>query len=666
MKITLEIAKRWLFRKVKLNYGSLRKQITAYVPFKPSKVSPASAIDGLPDYIVWGVIDWHFRHQRPQQLAKALVDSGRRVFYISSNFRNDRRAGFAIEPLNDSGNLFQVKLFLAKPKVIYFAMPSATEVEQLQKSIGQLICWANTNLIISFVQHAFWCDVARSIPNSRLVYDCIDHHEGFGNNSVDIIFKENQLLREADITVATSQWLDSHVADRASNRHLIRNATDFNHFSVEPTATYCDPKNRKIIGYYGAIASWFDTDLISTIATNFPECCILLIGADTVSAKSTLSAHQNIVFTGEVEYKYLPEYLHSFDVCLLPFKILPLTLATNPVKVYEYLSAGKPVVSVDLPEMINFNGLVNIAKSAKEFVLAISDVFSTNCSPTAIAARLAFAKQQTWAHRAENLIACTELTYFEPKISVIVVTYNNLSYTIACLASVVANSQYSALEIIVVDNASIDGTSEYLKNWANEAFNRSIILNSTNAGFAAANNQGLAIAKGEFFVLLNNDTFVTPGWVRTLHNHLKRDSTIGLIGPVTNNIGNEAKIALDYKSMGQMVAAAKQYTNSHINKINDIATAAFFCVMFSRDLYNKVGQLDESYGLGFFEDDDYCRRIEQTGLRIVCTDDVFIHHQLSASFLQLPSQIRRNLFLKNKLIYETKWGAWKPHRSRKP
>ena len=344
---------------------------------------------------------------------------------------------------------------------------------------------------------------------------------------------------------------------------------------------------------------------------------------------------------------------------------MPLTLATNPVKVYEYLSAGKPVVSVDLPEIINFKGLVSVAKSTEEFVLAISDVLSAKCAPAKVAERIAFAREQTWTHRAESLVAWAELNFTEPKISVIVVTYNNLNYTVDCLASVVANSQYNAMEIIVVDNASVDGTNEYLQNWASKALNRSVIFNSKNVGFAAANNQGLAIAKGEFFVLLNNDTFVTPGWVRTLHNHLKRDSTIGLIGPVTNNIGNEAKIALNYKDMKQMVVSAKKYTSSHINKISDITTTAFFCVMLSRDLYNQIGRLDESYGLGFFEDDDYCRRVERAGSRIVCVDDVFIHHQLSASFLKLPSETRRSLFLKNKLIYESKWGAWKPHQFRK-
>ncbi|MFX7804576.1 glycosyltransferase, partial [Acinetobacter baumannii] len=76
-----------------------------------------------------------------------------------------------------------------------------------------------------------------------------------------------------------------------------------------------------------------------------------------------------------------------------------------------------------------------------------------------------------------------------------------------------------------------------------------LILNNDNKGFAAANNQGVNIASGKYIVLLNNDTHVTPGWVQTLINHLEFDETIGIIGPVTNNIGNEAKIDINYSDM---------------------------------------------------------------------------------------------------------------------
>jgi GT2 family glycosyltransferase len=77
-----------------------------------------------------------------------------------------------------------------------------------------------------------------------------------------------------------------------------------------------------------------------------------------------------------------------------------------------------------------------------------------------------------------------------------------------------------------------------------------------------------------------------------------------------------------------------------------------------------VGGLDEQFGMGFFEDDDYCRRVEQAGYAIACAEDVFVHHHLSASFDQLKAAAKQALFEKNRALYEAKWGAWSPHRYR--
>ena len=331
----------------------------------------------------------------------------------------------------------------------------------------------------------------------------------------------------------------------------------------------------------------------------------------------------------------LPHYLHGFDVCLLPFKVIPLTLATNPVKVYEYLGAGKPIVTVDLPEMAQFEGLVYAAAGKDAFLAAVSSVLSQPESDSLVQQRKAFAQGQTWQHRTEALIQHAESSTHDPKVSVIVVTYNNIDLTRACLASLDEHSQYEHLEIIVVDNASSDGSPEYLSDWGANGRNRTVILNEDNLGFAAANNQGLAVATGEYLVLLNNDTYVTHGWIRTLLRHLQRDRTIGLIGPVTNNIGNEAKIDIAYADMDEMLVKSAAYTRRRIGQTYPLRTAAFFCVMMPRATYERVGTLDEAFGRGFFEDDDYCRRIEQLGLRVVCAEDVFIHHHLSASFNKL-------------------------------
>ena len=476
---------------------------------------------------------------------------------------------------------------------------------------------------------------------------------------------EREMLRQSELTITTSQWLDDAMAPFAKTRTLIRNAAEYEHFAEPPAEDYRDPKGRRVIGYYGAIAEWFDCDLVEAVARRHPECSVLLIGADTVHAKERLADTPNVAFTGEMPYDRLPFYLHGFDICLLPFKVIPLTLATNPVKAYEYLSAGKPVVAVDLPEMKQFDGLLYAAQDAAMFVDAVTNLIEKPEPTELFQRRQAFAAGQTWVHRCKTLISEVETSSRDPWVSIIVVSYNNLDFTSACLHSLEKHNQYVNCEIIVVDNASTDGTPKYLQEWASSGQGvRRCVLNENNRGFAAANNQGLAVASGDYLVLLNNDTYVTTGWIRTLMGHLQRDKTIGLIGPVTNNIGNEAKISINYSDMHEMQVNASCYTRRHVGQIYPLGTAAFFCVMMPKTTYEKVGLLDEAFGLGFFEDDDYCRRIEQIGLSIGCADDVFIHHHLSASFGKIKNVDREALMQRNKVIYEEKWGQWIPHAYR--
>lgn len=628
-------------------------------------ITPVPQLDGTPDYIFWGVIDWHFRHQRPQQLAQALAKAGRRVFYVSVNLVDTTEAGFNVEQLDDAGRLFQVNLYAKGAPVIYYNPAGVDTTEQLRHSIGRVLQWANSGSLVSVIQHPFWYETAFVLPDSKVVYDCMDHHEGFGNVSEQMLAIEKALMTDSDLTITTSSWLDELVGKSTSRRALIRNAGEYEHFAHIPEQLHQDPAARKIIGYYGAIAEWFDVDLIEAMAQRFPEHTILLIGADTVNAAAQLGKYKNVVFTGEKPYAELPKYLHAFDVCLLPFKVIPLTLATNPVKVYEYLSAGKPVVSVDLPEIRQFENLVHAAVGHEAFMAAVEQVLVNADTPEQIQQRQNFARNQTWSHRAELLVNEIESPVEQgPRISVIVVTYNNLELTKACLMSLDRHSNYANMEIIVVDNASADGSPEYLSTWVQGADNRRLILNDDNLGFAAANNQGLAIADGDYLTLLNNDTFVTPGWASTLYRHLERDESLGIIGPVTNNIGNEARIQINYSNMEQMIEESRKYTRAHIGKLHKMHTAAFFCVMMPRHIYEKVGPLDEAFGRGFFEDDDYCRRIQQLGRSVACAEDVFIHHHLSASFNKLRSADRQALFEQNKATYEAKWGTWVPHSYR--
>lgn len=615
-----------------------------------------------PDVFFWGVIDWRFRIQRPQHLARGFAERGHRVFYISTTFVNTMCAGFELERMDDAGRLFNVRFHLKGRPRIYVAPPDQGDTRRLKASVTALLEWTGSRSVISIVQHPYWYELARALPNSRLIYDCLDHHDGFNNTGKDIAALELALLKDAEAVVTTSHWLYDIATTHNQNVVIVRNAAEYEFFSAPPASMFRDPQGRRVLGYYGAIAEWMDVDLLAKVARAFPDCLLLLVGADECGARQRLADLPNVHFTGEVKYTELPHYLYGMHVCLLPFRVTPLTLATNPVKVYEYLAAGKPVVAINLPEMAQFGEWVATAVAHGEFIAKVGEALHKVDDVDAAEVRQRYAAEHSWHHRVEAFAEVVSRLP-QPCASIIVVTYNNLDLTQACLSSLEQFTDYRKFEIIVVDNASGDGTPDFLRQWAEGVPDRKVILNMKNWGFAAANNQGLAVARGEYLVLLNNDTEVTPGWLFTLMNHLRADPSVGMVGPVTNNIGNEARIKIRYRNSEEMRRKARAYTLRHIGKTFPIRTLAFFCVMMPRQVYEKVGPLDEAYGLGFFEDDDYCRRVEQAGWQLVCAEDVFIHHHLSASFNKLGAG-RRELLEKNRKIYEAKWGSWKPHSHR--
>jgi GT2 family glycosyltransferase len=321
------------------------------------------------------------------------------------------------------------------------------------------------------------------------------------------------------------------------------------------------------------------------------------------------------------------------------------------------------VVAVDLPEIAQFGNFVRVSRDPADFVAAVREALHETQDDERIQARRAFAARQTWAARAQALDEALQALP-EPRVSVIVLTYNNLALTQRCLQSLDDGSDYSNLELIIVDNASTDGSRDWLRGFAARRPETRLILNDRNLGFAAGNNLGLREATGEFLVVLNNDTQVTHGWVRTMLKHFRRHPRLGMLGPVTNNIGNEAKIDIEYTTPQEMAERAADYTLRRGGRLHPLRTAAFFCVMLRAAVYRQVGELCEDFEIGFFEDDDYCRRVEAAGWDIACAEDVFVHHELSASFSKLPGEERQRLFEKNLRLYESKWGKWQPHRYR--
>jgi GT2 family glycosyltransferase len=253
----------------------------------------------------------------------------------------------------------------------------------------------------------------------------------------------------------------------------------------------------------------------------------------------------------------------------------------------------------------------------------------------------------------------------EPTTSIVVVTRNNLVFTRLCLESVLANTAGAAFELIVVDNGSRDGTARYLARLAEGQGCVSALLSASNAGFPAACNRGLALARGEHLVLLNNDTMVPPGWLSRLIAHL-RDPAVGLAGPVTNRIGNEAEIAAGYTTWGEFLRFAARRARVHAGEAFDVPVLAMFCLAMRRDVHERLGPLDERFGVGLLEDDDYAERARRAGYRLRCAEDVVVHHFGEASFGKLISSgAHMRLLRANQRRFEQKWGSpWKPYRRR--
>jgi len=323
---------------------------------------------------------------------------------------------------------------------------------------------------------------------------------------------------------------------------------------------------------------------------------------------------------------------------------------------------GRPVVAAAIGAVLPVDLPVTATDAPGDFITAVGRALRQSAAESVrnSAATRAYAARFGWKTASEQMLAaCANIKM--ARVSVIILCFNNLHLTRECLNSVLEKSDYPDLEIILVDNASTDGTPQYILEMALKHPEIRPILNSENIGFAAGNNVGLSAATGDYLVLLNNDTVVTEGWVMTLVRHFQSRPGLGLLGPVTNNIGNEARIKTDYDKIDQMPSAVLGYTLSNMGRVYPMSNAAFFCAMMPRSTYEQCGPISEDYGRGFFEDDDYCRKVEAAGLQIGCAEDVFVHHHLSATFNQIDDRARRVLFERNRAIYERKWGEWIPH-----
>ncbi|OPA80159.1 glycosyl transferase family 2 [Paenibacillus selenitireducens] len=238
--------------------------------------------------------------------------------------------------------------------------------------------------------------------------------------------------------------------------------------------------------------------------------------------------------------------------------------------------------------------------------------------------------------------------------SIIIPTYNGLHYLQSCVNSI---RQYTNVpyELIVVDNASTDGTVEYCRR---EAI--TFISLPTNVGFPKACNEGLRAAKGDHLLLLNNDVIVTHHWLSNMTNALSQFKHVGIVGPKTNYASGRQKVTYPYDNFDELHRLTQEINQQNASKWKDVERLVGFCFLFKREVMERIGYLDEQFSPGHYEDDDYCYRARMHGYHLLICGDTYVHHHGGISFLKHESTELNKLIDRNYHLFRQKWNV-DPH-----
>lgn len=244
--------------------------------------------------------------------------------------------------------------------------------------------------------------------------------------------------------------------------------------------------------------------------------------------------------------------------------------------------------------------------------------------------------------------------------SIIILNYDLCEVTRTCIDSIRKYTPAGSYEIIVVDNGSTDNSVEYLRQQSDVK----LIVNRENMGFPRGCNQGLAVASGDELLLLNNDTVVTPRWLENLRHALYSAENIGAVGPMTNKSENMQRVDIPYanentpEALQQIEKYAAEFNQSNPAKWHIWQMLTGFCLLFKREVYEKIGSLDEKFAPGNYEDDDYSLRIRKAGYEILLCGDTFIHHFGSQTFQTFDENKRRKydeILIRNRRYFLDKW-----------
>ncbi|MBN1394960.1 MAG: methyltransferase domain-containing protein [Pirellulales bacterium] len=326
-------------------------------------------------------IDWGWMRQRPHQLMAQFAKAGYLSLFCSPQRQTDSFRGFV---------RVAERLYLCDdPKPLY-TLPNCL----------LLTGWSGWEQVKNFSRPA-------------VIYDYLDDL-GVAESWASQEYKQSRhrrLVSTSRVVLATARRLHDEVKRQRPDALYCPNGVDYDHFHLAspppPPDDVADlvAAGRTIVGYYGALAHWFDYELVARAASLRKEWTFLLIGPDF---DHSLAAHNlvglpNVRWLGEKKYDELPAYLHHFSVATIPFLINDITRSTSPVKLFEYMAATKPIVTTDMPEC-RAQSCVMVAGNAEEYVAAIEEAARRGATDSYRRAVDEAARKNTWEARLQQII----------------------------------------------------------------------------------------------------------------------------------------------------------------------------------------------------------------------------------------------------------------------
>jgi glycosyltransferase involved in cell wall biosynthesis len=245
-------------------------------------------------------------------------------------------------------------------------------------------------------------------------YDCVDEYACMPGHWMQATRQmERKLIMGVDVVFTTAQFLYETRKKHNPNTHLIPNVADFEHFNkantVQPSKEL-EGFGKPVIGYIGALNYKLDDTLMHNLFSMKPEWTFLLIGPDRGFGIERFLRYPNVRYLGKKSTEELPSLMAGMDACMIPYKLDSYTRGVLPLKFFEYLASGRPVIATPLPDIAVYDGLVDLGNSAEDFVAAISRRLE-NDSIDDKKKRIEEAGKHSWQIRIHSILKKLETTW---------------------------------------------------------------------------------------------------------------------------------------------------------------------------------------------------------------------------------------------------------------